>query len=142
MASFNQFSTLMLSCSWAYIVAKPHKRITNKNIRFINNIYTWLPLMKGAGGCSIGHEKQTIKPIQWDIPLAPFTRGRRKYQQLLFLFSFQISNRLTLTNHLTLLNCDFYNATSETNMNFFKATPWCRDVAEEVILIVLGTHRW
>ena len=118
----------------------PHRRITNKNIRFINYIYTWLPLVKGAGGCSIGHEKQAIKPIQWDIPLAPFTRGRRKYQQLLFLFSFQVSNRLTLTNGLTLLSTDFYDATGKACMNLFKSAPWCGDVTEKIILVVLGTH--
>jgi len=31
-----------------------------------------LPLVKGAGGCSIGH----VMPCGRNIPLAPFARGR------------------------------------------------------------------
>ena len=34
-----------------------------------------LPLVKGVGGCSARMDKWR-KHILWNIPLAPFTRGR------------------------------------------------------------------
>ena len=36
-----------------------------------------LPLVKGVGGCSARMDKWR-KHILWNIPLAPFTRGRTK----------------------------------------------------------------
>ena len=61
--------------------------------------------------------------------------------KLLFTFSFQVSNRLALANHLTLLRTDFYNAAGEANMHLFEAAPRSGNVAEEVVLLVLGSYR-
>ena len=37
-----------------------------------------LPLVKGVGGCSARMDKWR-KHILWNIPLAPFTRGKANY---------------------------------------------------------------
>ena len=60
--------------------------------------------------------------------------------KFLFLFSFQVSNRLALANGLTLLGTDFHDTAGEAYMNLFEAAPRSRNVTEEIILIILGSY--